>query len=191
MRFLKEASKRFKEIGAISPCSRDAVRMCLDHVNLKTSKVIVELGCGDGVFTRHIQRDMTDNQVFFGMEINHELIRLARKNAPGSTIYHDSAENIKTYLKKHNATKADCIISTLPWALFSPAYQRRLLQVIDENLSDGGEFITIAYTLGIHTKKGKSLRRLLSRHFTVQKTPTVWKNLPPAIFYHCSKPREN
>jgi phosphatidylethanolamine/phosphatidyl-N-methylethanolamine N-methyltransferase len=186
MIFLKEAIQNWKDVGTIFPCSQNSVQACLNHINIDSANSVVELGCGTGVFTKKIQEAVGKEKTFFALEINKNLVDSAKKRSPDTHIYHASAEDLEKYLKKHNLQKSDCIISTLPWAIFSKRVQKTLISVINNNLSENGEFITIAYTLGTKTKKGRHFRRLLHQNFSlVKQTPIVWKNIPPSIFYYC------
>lgn len=186
--FLNEAIRRPNEIGAVSPCTPQAIRRGLSVLDLERAKVIVECGCGTGVFTRHILKRLRPDQVFFALEINRRFVKVARLKAPGATIYNDSVSNLPTYLAKHGVSHSDCIISTLPWASFNPYRQQELLDNIHANLGPDGEFLTIAYNVGTYSKKGRRFKKHIHDLFRdVTKTPTVWRNLPPAFFYHARK----
>lgn len=186
--FLQEALRRPREIGAVSPCTPHAIKMGLSGIDLDQCRMIVEVGCGTGVFTKHIAKRLKPHQTFFALEINKELAMKARLKAPEATIYHDSVTNLPAYLQKHNATHSDCIISTLPWASFNQKHQHELLKVMHDNLTDEGDFLTIAYNVGTYLKKGRRFRKRMHKVFTnVSRTPTVWRNLPPAFFYHARK----
>lgn len=186
--FLQESLKKWHEIGAAFPCTQKTVEHGLSLADLEKADTVVEYGCGTGVFTKEIQSKLKDNQVFFALELNKELIKEARVNSPKSFIYNDSAENVCKYLQEHGREQSDVIISTLPWAIFSEPLQKKILDATYEALPDNGEFVTIAYNMGTMTSAAKRFRKLLDSYFsTVKKSSTVWKNMPPAFFYYCKK----
>ncbi len=187
--FFKQWIKKWSEIWAISPCSYSSVDLAISSVNLEKCKTIVELGAGTGVFTKHIQKKIRDDQKFLSFEINPEFFKEARKNSPQTIIYNDTVENIKYYLEKHDIETCDCIISTLPWAVFPSPYQKKLIEILYSILSDKWEFVTITYFL-LWSLKPSWLRfkKLLKNYFgNVSTTPVVWNNIPPAIFYYSRK----
>ena len=52
--FLKEGLKNLKTIGSVARSSKYLCKGMIKHVDFKTANVIVELGAGDGVITKHI-----------------------------------------------------------------------------------------------------------------------------------------
>ncbi|MEU3862170.1 hypothetical protein AB0F03_33275 [Streptomyces sp. NPDC028722] len=53
-----------------------------------------------------------------------------------------------------------------------------------KSLAPGGRFTTFAYTPRAWTSPGRALAAALRERFpTVERTRTVWPNLPPAFVY--------
>jgi len=131
---------------------------------------------------------MNSDCVFFSIEINANFVKETNDRCPNAIVYHDSAENIKKYLDKHNKKNCDCIISGLPWAGFDKKLQNKLLDTAYDSLEEEGVFLTFAYIQGLLLPNGKNFKKLLKNKFrTVKKTKIVWLNLPPAFVYHCKK----
>lgn len=191
MKFTLESIKSFKNFkisGTIFPCSKYAARYALKTINFKGANSIAELGCGTGVFTKEILKQKQKQAKFFAIEINKKLANEAKKRIPKAKIYIDNAENIDKYMTLNKIEKLDCIISTLPWAIFNEDIQTRILEKAYEGLKERGEFITIAYIIGNKLKKGKTFFKLLQERFNhVKKTKIIFKNIPPAFFYYCKK----
>ena len=52
----------------------------------------------------------------------------------------------------------------------------------------GGQFATFAYLQGLLLPAGQRFKDKLAQSFSkVEKSPTVWRNLPPAFVYRCTK----
>ena len=55
-------------------------------------------------------------------------------------------------------------------------------------LRPGGQFVTFAYHAGTLLPAGRRFKKLLPRYFSsVEKSPTVWRNAPPAFVYRCRR----
>jgi phospholipid N-methyltransferase len=82
----------------------------------------------------------------------------------------------------------DCILSGLPWAAFPEQLQDRLLEEACKNLAPQGFFVTFAYLQGLLLPAGRRFARKIRGRFThVEKSPVVWRNLPPAFVYRCQR----
>ena len=185
--FLSQVIKNPTKIGAIAPSSKGLAELIVQESQLQDAKVIVELGPGTGVFTKAILEAMSPDADYFALEINKDFVDTLEYTHPEATVYHDSAEAIGEYLKKHGHDKGDRVISGLPWTAFNLEFQQSMVSKIYDSLEDGGLFLTFAYFPFNHLPKGRSFYELLSGKFTsVQKTDVV-SNLPPAFVYVCEK----
>lgn len=185
--FFSQVIKNPIKIGAISPSSKELAQLIVQEARLEESRVIVELGPGTGVFTKAILEAMNPEADYFAIEINKSFVETLGNIHPELTVYHDSAEEIGEYLKKHGHEKCDRVISGLPWTAFDFEFQERLVSKIHDSLVDGGLFLTFAYFPLNHLPNGRSFYELLSGTFSsVQKTDVV-SNLPPAFVYVCIK----
>lgn len=176
-----------KTTGMLAPSGDELADLIIKIAGLPEKKSVVELGTGTGVITKKITEAMSPGTIFFALEINDYFARKTREKCPGAKVYNDSAENIKNYLMKSGLKSCDCVISSLPWANFNPALQRKIMANIFESLNKGGIFITYAYLQGLISPSGWNLRNLLKENFlSFSKSKVVWKNFPPAIIY-CAK----
>ena len=186
--FIKQFVKQPTIIGAIAPSSQGLADSMVKEIDFSAADVIVEYGPGTGVFTKHILSKKNKNTVFFALELNETMNRIASQNVPEVTIFQDSASQIKSYLKQYNKDCADAIISGLPWAAFSEQLQDEILTETVNSLPENGIFTTFAYLHGLILPSGSRFRKKLKQHFSsVEVSPIVWKNLPPAIVYWCKK----
>ena len=75
------------------------------------------------------------------------------------------------------ATRADVLVSALPYTSFDAGLRRRVLDLLPVALAPGGVLLVIQYS--------PLLRGELRRRFpSVQQTITPW-NVPPAFIYAC------
>ncbi|MSR71718.1 MAG: methyltransferase domain-containing protein [Candidatus Taylorbacteria bacterium] len=185
--FLKRAIRNRKYVGAVAPSSRRLSRLMIESANLASSKNIVELGPGTGVFTREILNKKNSEVFYLGIELDKSFVNLLKKNFPTSYIEHGSAEEIDKHLAKYNRTSCDRVISGLPWTSFDKKYQEALLKKIHDSLEEGGMFLTFSYFPFNHLPKGNSFKKLLYNYFSEVKMTKVVRNTPPAFVYICKK----
>ncbi|MCH2304314.1 MAG: class I SAM-dependent methyltransferase [Dehalococcoidia bacterium] len=188
MKFTKEFFKNPRQIGSLFSSSKNLSRLITDSADLTTKSVIVELGPGTGIFTNEIINKKSENSLFFAIELNKVLFNQTKNTNPNVIVYNDSASEINKYLSKHGTRHSDCIISALPWAAFDNDLQDELLNELYIALKPGGIFLTIALLPGIIFPSGIRFKKKLIRRFQkVSKSRIVWRNLPPAFVYICSK----
>ncbi len=187
--FVRQFCCEPRTIGAIAPSSRKLAQRMIQPINFSDARVIVEYGPGTGAFTRQVlERINLDKTIFFGLELNEHMNRIANAQIPEITIFQDSASEVRKYLQQFGVEHADAIISGLPWASFPEKLQDDILSETVAGLPEGGFFSTFAYLHGLVLPSGMRFRRKLHQHFSEVKTsPVVWKNLPPAIVYWCRK----
>jgi len=188
VKFLGQFLRNPKKVGAIAPSSPALARVITSWVNLEEADAVVEIGPGDGAFTPYIQRRLKPGAVFFAIEIEEKMCARLRERYPGLTVYCGCASQASEFLRQHGVDKADCIVSGLPWTLFSPRLQKTLLDATINALRPGGQFVTFAYLPGLLMRSGQLFRRRLKRSFSsVTQSRVVWRNLPPAFVYQCVK----
>jgi len=186
--FLQEFKKDMLHTGAILPSSKDLSKFITDIADLKQKKTVVELGSGTGVFTKEINKKLSEKAIFFALEFNELFVNQTKQNCPHITIYNDDAKNIQKYLLQNNKNSCDCIISGLPWSCFDERKQKELIDNIYNVLENGGNFLTFSYIQSSLLPQGIKFRKLLEKKFKITiQTKTIWTNLPPAFVYICTK----
>lgn len=185
VRFLKEFVTRPQEIGAIVPSSPALAREVVRSVDWDEVQVAVEYGPGLGAITREILT-RTEGKDFFVIELNEAYAERFQRTFPHVPLYRDSVANVVSIAAEHGVEAIDCVISGLPWAIFSDAVQEELLDAMFQVLRPGGQFVTFAYMHGLALPAGRRFRDKLSQRFRkVERSPVVWRNTPPAVVYHC------
>jgi phospholipid N-methyltransferase len=186
--FLQEFIKHPHWTGTFFASTEAMGEAIVEYAQLQDAASIVELGSGDGVFTKAINRRLRPDADFFAIEINPLFAKATRLFCPGVDVYVDSAEHIQKYLSRRGLKHCDIIVSALPWAAFNRELQVRLLTAVERALRPGGRFVTIAYISGLPLPAGRRFRQQLEEQFTnVEMSRIVWRNRPPAIVYRAQK----
>ncbi len=174
------------QIGALCPSSPALCRTITGDIGLEKAAVVVELGPGTGVITREILRRLHPEAAFIAVELDEALCADLRRNFPDLRLCNDSAARLGTILGEEQLERVDVIVSGLPWAIFPEALQQEILENVLAALRPGGCFTTFAYLQGLMLPAGRRFRKRLDTLFdSVETTPVVWRNLPPALIYRC------
>ncbi len=178
--FFKQFIKERKQTGAVAPSSRYLMRHMLKPVDFKKAKVIVELGPGNGVFTKGILKKMAPDAKLFSFELNTSFYEFIQNEIQDDRLIliNDSAEKIETYLQQHNVQQADYVISSLPLAVIPPRVKVTILKAAKKILPPKGKYIQFQYSL--------NAKGLLEKNFKHVKINFTAINIPPAFVYECS-----
>lgn len=188
-RFLAAFVKDPFQTASITPSSTHLAQAMIADMDLSRANLVVELGPGTGVFTRAILDALRPDARLICVEVNPELASTLAARFPRAAVINDSAQYLGRYLGALGVQGGvDCVISGLPWVLFSAVEQRRLLDPLVSGLKPGGRFATFAYTHAAWLPAGRRFRRMLDDAFDeVVVGAQVWRNLPPAFVYRCRR----
>ncbi|MBF0198439.1 MAG: SAM-dependent methyltransferase [Planctomycetes bacterium] len=187
LKFIKGLIQDPQKTGAIAPSSKGLAKELLRHWPAEKESVVVEYGSGTGAVTEEILKKIEERH-FFAFELNQMFVDELVEKFPEREFICDSATLLPEILKQKNLDSVDLIVSGLPWANFPESLQKDLLAATIESMSAGGTFSTFAYVHALKLTKAKKFRELLETIFPkVELSPVVWKNLPPALVYHCHK----
>ena len=174
LRFFTESVKNLKTVGTLTRSSKYAIRKMLHFVDFENSKVLVELGAGDGVITRHILEKMGPDSILLSFEINPSFVdELKKIEDPRLVVVQDSAENLREHLQNHGIDSIDAIISALPLVAFKKDLASSIVNKCKELLKEGAPYIQIHYSL--------VLKKLYEGIFGNVKSNFVLLNVPPAF----------
>jgi phospholipid N-methyltransferase len=186
--FLKRFIRHPGQVGAIAPSSEALAEEMVRWIDWPNIRHCVEYGPGTGVFTAAAQRSLAPGARFFAIERSPELAALTRQRCPGITVYEDSVANVEELCRREGIDRVDAIICGLPWASFPEALQAACLDATLRVMRPQGQFATFAYWQGLLLPAGQRFRRRLQDSFaSVEFSPTVWRNLPPAFIYRCRR----
>lgn len=186
--YLKQSFIHPTKTGSLAPSSEKLCELLTETARLQNASTVIEFGPGTGVFTEKILEKINSDTTFFALEINPKFVAATKMRCPDATVYNDSAENAKIHLLNHGVEGCDCIISALPWSVFTPGLQDRLLSSIWDILEPGGRLLTVAYFHALVFPSAQRFKKKLYNTFpTVTKTEIVWSNIPPAFVYCAEK----
>jgi phospholipid N-methyltransferase len=177
LRFLRAFAANPRQVGAILPTSRQAVRDMLDLGDVPGARLVVELGAGTGVQTGEILARLAPDARLLALEIDPSLAKLLgdRFDDPRLQVVCDSAEN----LQDHQAgERADVLVCALPFTSLEPGLRRRILDSLPRALAPRGVALVIQYSPLIQSE----LRRL----FPSVRRRISPMNVPPAFLFACS-----
>ncbi len=186
--FLREFLRNPGSVGAVAPSSPSLAREMVRQAGVREASAIVEFGPGTGAFTREIVAQARPSASFLAIERNPALAQILQQELPTVRVYEDSVENLGAILQQAGIEHVDCILSGLPWAAFDEDLQDRLLEAAWKSLAPGGCFVTFAYLQGLLLPAGQRFaRKIRGRFQQVTRSKVVWKNLPPAFVYRCTR----
>lgn len=184
--FVKAAIKNPRDVSTVFPTSRWLTKRLLDEVPITQDSFIVEVGAGTGAITQHLYRRlMHPKEQYLGVELNPQMVSYLRTYFPNLKFEQGPAQNLDLWLKDK---KADGVVSSLPWTIFSEQVQTETLQAIYDSLKPGGVFATYMCLNSSWYPQAKRFKQLIHQKFhRVDRTPVEWKNIPPAFVFRCTK----
>ncbi len=176
-RFLRAFVTNPRQVGAILPTSRQAVRDMLDLGDVPGARLVVELGAGTGSQTAEILARMAPDARLVALEIDPRLVRVLeqRFDDPRLQVVCDSAENLQEHL---GGEKADVLVCALPFTSLEPPLRRRILDSMPAALGPDGVAVVIQYSPFIQNE--------LRRRFPSVRRRISPINVPPAFLFACS-----
>ena len=179
-KFFKEGIRNLKTVGTVTRSSRYLCDKIINHSKIHQAKVIVELGAGDGVLTKHILGRMPEDCKLITFEINDFFIdTLEAIDDDRLVVAADSAENIQKYLDQEGLDHVDIIYSAIPFSVFPKPLARSIVTTSKSVLSLEGEYLQIHYSL-----MEKKLYESVFGNVEVFFQPL---NIPPAFILKCIK----
>lgn len=163
-------------VAALLPTTAAAVRRICQAVNCARPQIVVELGPGNGVFTRYLLERLPAGSRVVAIERNATFAaRLGRIADPRLTVVNDTAEHLEWILSVHGVTPVDVVLSGIPFSLMSEAARRSIIRQVAAALALRGCFIVYQFRsqVGVY----------LDEAFPVVRRARVWANLPPLVMF--------
>jgi phospholipid N-methyltransferase len=181
LRFLMAFLAHPRQVGAVLPTSRAAVRDMLDMADVPSARLVVELGAGTGVQTGEILARLQPDARLVAVEIDPRLAQLLedRYDDPRLQVVRDSAENLDAHL---DGEQADVLVSALPYTSLEQGLRHRILDSLPRALAPHGVALVIQYSPVMESE----LRR---RFRSVRRRISLW-NVPPAFLFACSQEQQ-
>ena len=181
--FLREGLKNLGTTGTITRSSPALCKAAIERIDFERARVIIELGAGDGVITRHILDKLHPDGIVIAFEVAKDLCDDMRAfNDSRLIVAEDSAEKIPEYLQEAGVEMADYIVSAIPFAVMPPELGKRIVTAAHDYLRPGGVYSQIHYSL--------KTRDYYREAFGNVETQWVPFNLPPAFVLYSNKSAE-
>lgn len=172
--FFKESLKNLKTVGTVTRSSRYLCQAVVREARLQDTRVVVELGAGDGVMTRHLLGAMSKDAVLISFEINKAFCeQMAQIDDNRLVIINDSAEILPDILHSMGIKEVDVVVSALPFSVFPEDLALTIVRISHEVLTKKGRFVQIHYSL--------KTRKLYREVFGNVATGFELRNIPPAF----------
>ncbi len=176
IRFFRSFLANPRQVGAILPTSRRAVRDMLDMANFTQARCVVELGAGTGSYTEEVLERLRPDAHLLAFEIDPDLVATLseRIKDPRVRVINDSAENLEGYL---DGARVDVIVSAIPFTSLPEDVKRNIFEQITQTLAPEGVMVVIQYSTMV--------QRDLTRLFASVRRRVSPLNVPPAFLFAC------
>jgi phosphatidylethanolamine/phosphatidyl-N-methylethanolamine N-methyltransferase len=184
--FFREFLKSPVQLGTCFTSSRPLARGIVRGMGLEHARAVIEFGPGPGPVTREIVRRIPKDCKFFAIERNDGLAQEFRRRFPGVPCYNDDAANVRALCERTGIEPGtvDCIVSTLPFLLFPPEVQRKILHEAAGVLRPGGRFHTITYRMAKVMPSVQRFKQIIREEIgNVSLARIVLANIPPTYIY--------
>lgn len=180
MQFFREGLKNLRTTGTVTPSSRFLCQSMIKGIDFSEARILVELGAGDGVVTRHILAKMHPDACLLVFEVQASFCEILRNIKDDRlVVIEDSAEHLLLYLAKYGHEKADHIISAIPFVVLPKETAESIIATCHASLAPRGYYVQMHYST--------ILRSLYESVFPEVKIKFTPLNIPPAFVFHCSK----
>lgn len=180
IKFFKESVRNLKTVGTITRSSKYLCLGMIKPIDFTKAKVLVELGAGDGVVTKHILANMRPDAILLAFELNSAFCDKMREiNDDRLVVIEDDAMKVQSYLEQYDHQEADYIISALPFTIFPEELSYKIIRKCKEVLKPSGLFLQIHYSL--------IPKKMYQKIFGNVKLNFVPINVPPAWVMVCVK----
>lgn len=149
IKFFKESVKNLKTVGTITRSSKFLCKAMIKPIDFSQAKVLVELGAGDGVVTKHILNAMQPDATLLSFELNSKFCNQMREKFSDKRLHiiEDDAAKVGEYLAKYNLGKADAVISALPFTLFPEEVSHKIINACKEHMKPNAPYTQMHYSL--------------------------------------------
>ena len=146
--FARNFLRHPRMLGSIVPSSRFLVRQLLEPINWGRARVIVEYGPGVGGITLELLRHMRADATLVAIEMNPDFVRYLKATIsdPRLHVVAGSAADVDLILRRMSLTRADYIISGIPFSTIKAAEREVILRKTVAVLEPGGAFLLYQFS---------------------------------------------
>ncbi len=144
--FLKGFFESPAQVGSVIPSSRFLERRIVDQANIRSAKIVVELGPGTGGTTRALLRSMRDDAALLTIELNPKFHGIISSIRDTRLIPHlGCAGDLREIVSEYGFNTIDAVVSGIPFSIIKPEFGRAIIRGIADSLSAGGRFVAYQF----------------------------------------------
>jgi phospholipid N-methyltransferase len=146
--FARNFFRHPRMLGSIVPSSRFLIKQLLEPINWARARVIVEYGPGVGGITSEVLRRMRPDGTLIAIEMNPDFVSYLRRAIPDARlrVVDGSAADVDEVLGRFGLTRADYIISGIPFSTIPAPIRERILRKTHDVLEPGGAFLVYQFS---------------------------------------------
>ena len=197
--FLEEALANYTSVASVAPSSKHLARAMAEPLRKRKAGVVVELGAGTGVITRALLDLLPKDAALLAFEINPRFYRYLRRKItdPRLMLLNTSAETLHKQVAQLGFERVDAVVSSLSFSLMPVRLRNAVLNSVLAALDSKSVFLQYHYLpaqiVNALPQPGRNGRlnvpKFLNQNFASVKSKIVWRNLPPAVVYVCTRKR--
>jgi phosphatidylethanolamine/phosphatidyl-N-methylethanolamine N-methyltransferase len=172
--FFRRALAHPLQLGTPIPSSPALGRLIASHFKDRKNGVTVEIGGGTGVITRQLLAAGVPSDRLLVLEIDPEMADYLRATLPEANVMTGDARDLAALLPPSWRGRVDTIVSGVPMAELSAAYQRELIDAMFSVLGPEGRYLQYTFTLGGSPVRARRLG------LAARRLGTTFGNFPPA-----------
>ncbi len=179
--FFRQWLKNPLRVAAISPSGKQLARQMMGQLP-KTTRRVIELGGGTGVFTQALIDHGIAPKDLLVLELNEELHQHLVRQFPEAVVVCGDAGNLRAIADERGFSGkrgADAVISGLGLLSMPRTLQQSILQAAFDSLQPEGRFIQFTY--GPANPVTREVVEALE--LTSRRASFTWWNVPPATVY--------
>jgi phosphatidylethanolamine/phosphatidyl-N-methylethanolamine N-methyltransferase len=172
--FFRRALAHPLQLGTPIPSSPALGRLIASHFKDRKNGLTVEIGGGTGVITRQLLAAGVPSDRLLVLEIDPEMADYLRATLPEANVMTGDARDLAALLPPSWRGRVDTIVSGVPMAVLSAAYQRELIDSMFSVLGPEGRYLQYTFTLGGSPVRARRLG------LAGRRLGTTFGNFPPA-----------
>ncbi len=182
LQFLQAFLKNPLKVGAIAPSSSELAIQMLRGIEPDPNNIVLELGVGTGAITKFIRDELPSRESYLGLELDEHLVSTLNKNYPDMNIICGNAADAYSIHKDSGLGKVRYLVCCLPFVSLPKEISEKVLLEIQKFMDEGCELRIFQYAHGYFLPPAIKLRESLkSRYGMSQRSPLIFKNVPPAF----------
>lgn len=194
--FIKAFIKNPLGVSTIFPASDALAYHMAIQSEVAKHKTIVEIGVGTGALTKAMIHQMGRDHSYTGFEIDKTFFKYLEGKF--SEQHKSEIQKLKKFeFKKESAEKisqffeegsVDVVVSSLPWSVFEPELQQKILQEIHKILKPDGIFSFYNYITASQFRFFKNFKSEIQKEFkSLEPKKRVWASFPPTTVWIAKK----